>query len=100
MGADQARRREAVRLRGGTHGRSPAAAACVVWWRDGPEATRACCARRVCVREAAHVRLGATMAIELAEKRKAIVCVSRGGLRAVDGIARCLPKFGVFLASR
>ena len=37
--------------------------------------SRACsCARRVCVRDAAHVRLGATMASELAEKRSAI-CV-------------------------
>ncbi len=52
-----------------------AAAACVVWWREWREAAHACCARRVCVREAAHVRLGATMAIELAEKRNAIVCV-------------------------
>ena len=38
----------------------------------GPEAEHAGCARRGCVREAAHVRLGATMASELAEKRSAI----------------------------
>ena len=45
---------------------------CAAWWRGGPDAGRAGCARRACVREAAHVRLGATMASELAEKRSAI----------------------------
>ena len=75
MDRRQARRREAVRLHVGAHGRGSGVRQ---GWRDGPEAARACCARRVCVREAAHVRLGpreVTMAIELAERRNAIVCV-------------------------
>ena len=72
MGVDQARRREAVKV---VWRHAKPWQRCAVWWRDGPEAARACNARRVCVHEAAHVRLGATMAIELAEKRKAIVCV-------------------------
>ena len=58
---------------------------CATWWRDGPDAARACCAWRACVREAAHVRLGATMAIELAEKRNAIVCVGVVAWKVKDG---------------
>ena len=82
LGADQARRREAG---GSTCRNAWPRRRCAAWWRDGPEAARACCARRVGVCEAAHVRLGATMAIEFAERRNAIVC--RGCLRGrVDGL--------------
>ena len=57
---------------------------CAARRREGPEAGRAVCVRSVYVREAAHVRLGATMASELAEKRRAIAWVELSDGRDVD----------------